>query len=508
MVRVIDVKRASLFVINGTVSAVTSFLMSGLGVWFSLHLTKTIGSALMGQYQLLLSIYSFGITFASSGASFATMRLISEHPHSCHSYLLKKCFLYACFFGLGSGILLSAFSPLLDCTFFPQQNALSSLRMMALSLPPIAATGVMGGYFTAVRKVYKTSIIQISEQLLKISITFWLLSFPFFKGEDMTCLALISASTIGESVSFLFSYLLYRFDRKKEKGTKKEGSGLLRIALPVALSSYLRSGLVTAKNLLVPQKLQVYGMSHKQALSAFGMVHGVLLPITLFPTSVLFPFSNLMIPEVAETRTKIGALSRRMTYLIDRSVQLTLLFSVGIAGFLFCFSEELLSLISPQEHCAVYLKMFAMIVPVMYLDHTVDNLLKGLDEQITSMKYNLIDSALSLILLLFLLPEFGISGYVFLICFSEFLNFSLSFHRLSRVSRFHLHLIRGIFLPLLCVFISLLLGKTTALFFGLEQLPLLLTAGCVSFLGYLTLLRVTGCLTEEDLQWVKGIFKG
>lgn len=500
-------KRASLFVINGTVSAVTSFLMSGIGVWFSLYLTKTIGTALMGQYQLLLSVYSFGITLASSGASFAAMRLISENPGSGHSFLLKKCFFYSCFFGFGSGILLYFLAPVLDQIVFPRQNALYSLRIMALSLPAIAVSGVIGGYFTAVRKVYKNSIIQICEQLLKICLTFWLLSLAFSKGEDMTCLALILASTIGEGVSFLFSYLLYRFDRKKEKGLKKGKGSLLRIALPIAFSSYLRSGLVTAKNLLVPQKLQSYGLSHRQAVSSFGVIHGILLPIALFPTSILFPFSNLMIPEVAEARTKSGAFSRRMTYLIDRSIQLTLLFSFGIAGFLFCFSEELLSVISPQEDCAVYLKMLALMIPVMYLDHTVDNMLKGLDEQVTSMKYNLIDSALSLILLFFLLPQFGIAGYVFLICFSECFNFSLSFHRLSCVSRFHLSLMRGIFLPLLCIFGSLLLGKTTALFLGLEQLPLLLTAGCVSFLGYLTLLRVTRCLTEDDIQWVKGIFK-
>ena len=84
--------------INGTVSEITSFLMSGIGVWFSLYLTKKIGTAMMGHYQLMMSIYSFGVTFASSGANFATMRLISENRDANLSGILKKCFFYSFIF--------------------------------------------------------------------------------------------------------------------------------------------------------------------------------------------------------------------------------------------------------------------------------------------------------------------------------------------------------------------------------------------------------------------------
>lgn len=461
---------------------------------------------MMGHYQLMMSIYSFGVTFASSGANFATMRLISENPDAKLSGILKKCFLYALVFGFGSCGILLILAPFLGQSVLHQSNALLPLRIMALSLPFVAASGIIGGYFTAVRKIYKTAIIQIGEQLLKIGLTFGLLSLLLPRGEEYACLALILAGALGEGASFFASFCLYRIDRKSDHGTKNGKGGLLRIALPIAFSSYLRSGLVTVKNLLVPSQLQKYGMNHRQAVSAFGVIHGIVLPVILFPTSLLFSFSNLMIPEVAELRAKSGNYSRRMTYFIDRSLQLTLLFSFGTAGFLFFFAEELMAAWGHQETGAVYLKMLALIVPVMYVDHTVDNMLKGLDEQVKSMKYNIIDSATSLILLFFLLPRFGTAGYVFLICFSEILNFTLSFRRLSQVSCFHLFFMRGILLPLLSTGMSVFLGKFTALFFGLEHTPFLILSGILSLFFYLALLRFTGCFSKEDTLWVKSIF--
>ena len=87
---------------------------------------------------------------------------------------------------------------------------------------------------------------------------------------------------------------------------------MLGIALPVALSSYLRSGLMTLKNLLVPIQLQKYGMSAKEAVSAFGIVHGIVLPVILFPSSFLFSFTGLVIPELAEAHSKNAQIERNV----------------------------------------------------------------------------------------------------------------------------------------------------------------------------------------------------
>ena len=74
----IKMKRVRVFLLNGIVLTITSFLMSGIGVWFSLYLTNKIGAEMMGVYQLIMSVYSFGVTLATSGINLAATRQIAE----------------------------------------------------------------------------------------------------------------------------------------------------------------------------------------------------------------------------------------------------------------------------------------------------------------------------------------------------------------------------------------------------------------------------------------------
>ena len=41
----------------------------------------------------------------------------------------------------------------------------------------------------------------------------------------------------------------------------------------------------------------------------------------------------------------------------------------------------------------MYIRILSPLVPVMYTDTVTDGMLKGLDQQIQSMRYNIIDSA-------------------------------------------------------------------------------------------------------------------
>lgn len=94
--------------------------------------------------------------------------------------------------------------------------------------------------------------------------------------------------------------------------------------------------------------------------------------------------------------------------------------------------------------------MLAPLVPLTYLDVVVDNLLKGLDEQFNSMKYNFTDSLIRVILVLCLLRFWGMESYVGILFFSTIFNASLSLHRLIKVSELRLSLGRHVFLPALC----------------------------------------------------------
>ena len=81
---------------------------------------------------------------------------------------------------------------------------------------------------------------------------------------------------------------------------------------------------------------------------------------------------------------------------------------------------------------AFYIRLLAPVIPVSYVDLTCDGILKGLGLQLDSMRFNIIEAAVCLSMVLVLVPRWGIWGYVAMIFTGEILNFGLSINRLRK----------------------------------------------------------------------------
>lgn len=502
------------FLFNGIIMTVTSLVMNGIGVWFSVCISNRIGSQAMGIYQLIMSVYSFAVTLATSGISFAATRLISEElGKGCPGGVRRsviRCIVYALVFSLCTGVGLFVTAPLIELKILSNADTVIPMQAMAVGLPFLAVSSVFGGYFTAVRRVAKNSAVQMIEQLIRIAVTMAALSLVKGKGLMLTCLAIAVSGVIAEIMSFISSFLLYSYDKRRYQSQNNASSGLtkkmLSIALPIAFSSYLRSGLLTVKNLLVPLGLQRSGLSHSSAVSFFGLMHGVVLPILLFPSAFIASFSGLIIPELAEYRARDNRVigNKSIYYIIGRMLSLNLIFSVAVAAVLYTFAEPLGASMSRDPNTASYIKILAPIVPIMYVDNCIDCILKGLNEQLSSMKYNIIDASVSVMLVMFLLPVAGIGGYVIIICTSEILNFTLSLNRLIKVTKFKINVANTFIKPITAaVLSSVLCGFLTA--FSSRGTFTLSVSVLLQLLAYIAVLFVLKCFSKDDMRWFKKI---
>ncbi len=470
-------KRIKQFLINGLVLTLTSLLMSSIGVWFSVYISNRIGSQAMGIYQLAISVYSFAITLATSGINLAATRLVSEEIGKNKLGGVKKsvarCVIYSLVCSLTAGILLYFLSSIIGNMWLKSADTVISLKAMAISLPFLSLSSVYGGYFTAVRRVYKNAAVQITEQFFKIGATIFALSLVPKNNLMYTCFAIVAAGMLSDVAAFFACFILYRFDVRQFKNEKTYSKDLTRrmnkIAIPIALSSYMRSGLLTLKNLLVPLKLEKFGLSRSSAVSMFGMLHGVVLPILLFPSAFISSFSSLLIPELSQYHAREGKIlgNRRLNFVINKTLDINLTFSILVAGVMLTFANPLAAALSKDPHCAFYLRLLAPIVPIMYVDNCIDCMLKGLNEQVSSMKYNIIDAFVSLILVTFLLQYTGIKGYVVVICNSEILNFALSLNRLIKITEFRFDVIESVAKPIVAIIISCLITPKLPLVFSI-----------------------------------------
>lgn len=68
-------KKAKLFIINSIILTSTSFIIRTVGMSFNAYISNKIGAEGTGLFQLILSIYLFAITLATSRNKYSSYKV-------------------------------------------------------------------------------------------------------------------------------------------------------------------------------------------------------------------------------------------------------------------------------------------------------------------------------------------------------------------------------------------------------------------------------------------------
>lgn len=503
-------KRVKVIFINILILTITSFILRTVSLSFQVYLSNQLGQEGMGLFQLITALYVLGIVFATSGIRFATTRLVAEEMGTGKPFgairAVRKCLVFAAIFGFATMAIVILNAEFIGTRWLNDPRTILSLRIFAFSLPCISLASVFSGYFIAVRKVIKTVAVQYFEQFIKIAVSISLLYIFLPQGLEYACAAVTAGSSIGELCSFLFLLFLYKTDPKGTSKSRESGPNLVKrminIAMPVAFSAYTMSVVRTIQQLLIPYGLKKSGESSQQAISTFGVIQGMTMPIIMFPAVLLEAVSELIVPELAECRASKSY--KRMNYIIARVFNLGIILSIGVAWLFWRYANELGITIYNNAEAAYFIMMLAPLIPVMYLDSIVDNMLKGIDEQVSSMRYNMFTSSINVVMTYVLLPRYAIAGYLITTYFIRILNFALSLNRLVKVTRLKIdwyRIAKSVFCIIGAIGIAVVLEDINLANPAIIYLHLTLTAAI-----YIFLLRVFSCITHDDVIWIKSLF--
>lgn len=431
-------------IMNTALLTGSSLAMSAISMAFQVWLAARIGSAGIGLYQLVLSVAFLCTTFAVSGIRFAATRLVSEELGHERSWsvaaAMRRCFAYSLFFGLSALTVLWSFAEPIGFLWIGDARTVRSLKLVAFSMPFMSLSSVMSGYFTACGRVWKPTVVHLGEQLITIGFVAFFLTHSPAGDIEKNCAAVMLGNVCGDAISFVCMLLFYLTDRHSVRDYSaqklKLTSRMLKVALPLAVSAYARSALSTLEHLLVPRGLKAAGFSADRALSGYGVIQGMVLPILSFPACILMALAELIIPELteAQVRGNEGDISKTVSSLIKKGLG----YSSAVALVLFIFADKLGVRIYSSPEAGDYLRLLAPLIPIMYTDMVADGCLKGLGQQLWCMGINLLDALLGVLLVWQVLPVFALKGYICIIYFNECLNFALSIMRLGKVTKIRL----------------------------------------------------------------------
>ena len=473
-----------------------NLLLRFVSTSFQVFVSRKIGAAGVGLLQLVMSVGALAMTAGMAGIRTTTMYLTAEElgrkrPENV-TWILSGCFVYSI---VCSGVIclaLHIFAPFLAEKWVGDVQTIGAIRLYASFIPIYCLCGVMTGYFTAANRIGTLAVVEIGEQAIYMVVTFTILTLWAGNSSQKACESIVFGSGISSAATLLTLIILRVRENAKTGKPIPVRSRLLQAAVPLGLADNLKAGISTTENLMVPKRLALYPNA-ENPLAAFGMVCGMVFPILMFPAAILFALAELLIPELA--RCAAAGSTVRTQYLAKRSLRVCMIYGFTFCALEFLVADELCIKLYNNPQAGTQLRLYALLIPILYCDAITDAMIKGLGQQKICVRYNILTSTMDVVFLFFLLPKYGMMGYFFSFLVTHLLNFGLSLQRLLKivgnVVQFHI--------PLLAALATVLSVWCAQ---HLQQPTLKIGAFLLIFGSLLVLFRV---IKKEDITWITGL---
>lgn len=418
---------------------------------YNVYVSSQTGADGIGLFHLVMSVFSFCSCVAVSGIGLTSTRLISDMPpglwSKCADSVVVKC-IRLCL--VPSGVvcaILLLFAEFVSGKILGVPQTSVCFRVLAPCLVCMSVSSVINGYFTAYGAVGCLAFGKFMSELSVWSVTLLLLKVI---SPDKTYMVVVYAFCAGNICEFICNICLWRRLRTGlycKNGT--DYKSILSLCVPIALGSYLRTGLGSLENILVPNMLKIHGSA--DPVGVYGLLKGMTLPVLMFPTVFTYAFTNFIVPEIAKRRA-LGY-KNGIVYVSSLSLEYILRFAVFVSAVFWKWHSEIGLAIYGRAEVSRFLGMLCLFPLFWFLDSVTDAVLKGLNQQVASLKINICDALSRVLGVALFIPVFGIEAYIVIICASEVVNFLFSFLKLRKVCKLRFPLKKGLITSLFAVLI-------------------------------------------------------
>lgn len=181
------------------------------------------------------------------------------------------------------------------------------------------------------------------------------------------------------------------------------------------------------------------------------------MPLIMFANVLIGSFSGLLVPEFS--RLLAGKNYNRLKTVCDTIFKITFIFSICITAIFIIFANELSLMIYQSIEAGKWIRILSPLIFFIYIDNIIDNMLKGINEQVSVMICNIIDLLVTISIIFFIVPILGMYGYILSIFVSELLNFTISSIQLKKKINYSINWRKFILRPVFACLVSYLFIK-------------------------------------------------
>ncbi len=415
----------------------SGFLTKIIGFIYRIFLSQKIGAQGMGIYQLIFPVYTLCYAIAIGGIQTAISRLtaakaaLKDEQGARDIFLLSVCL--STTLSIAVGFFLYHHADWIAVHFLLEKQCTPLLKVLAIALPFGVFHSCINGYYLARKKPSIPAAAQLVEQCFRVSASFLLFFIWSEKGITITPNLAVFGLLAGEIAAWIFTGFIILKDFCKMhyhitsmKTPFKNLKAILLLSLPLTCNRLLVNILHSIEATLIPGHLQLFGLDNASSLSIYGVLTGMALPLILFPSALTNALSTVLLPSVAENQ----ALGKKGN--IHKSILLSTKYCLllGFVAFLFFYvNGDLLGiLLFKNEFAGTFIKTLSFICPCLYLSGTLSSILNGLGATSQTFWLNTLGLCIRLLFVFFVIPYYGIQGYLWGLIASELFMTLLSFY--------------------------------------------------------------------------------
>lgn len=409
--------------IKGTILLTAAGMLSRLiGFFYRIFLSNAFGAEAIGIYQLIGPVLALSFSITVAGLQSAISKYVAEQTVSGSKqpqHVLCTGILIALFLSISCSFLIYRYSDLLAVSFLHEKRCAPLLRIIVFALPLASLHSCFNGYFYGLKQTSVPAISQILEQLVRVFACISLYSLFLSTGREPTVALSVVGLVAGEAFSAIFSILAAAFHFQKNQITILPLSGseiisyaqkIIQMSLPLSANRIVINLLQSYEAAQIPIRLRSFGLTMKEALSVYGTLTGMSLPLILFPNVITGSVAVLLLPTISSAQANSDWRQIRIT--ISKCIRYCVLIGLSSTGFFLLLGQRLGEILFHSKEAGSFIVILSFLCPFLYLSTTLTSILHGLGRTLTSFFLHLICLLIRLGFVFLLIPRMGIDGYL------------------------------------------------------------------------------------------------
>ena len=421
--------------ITGTLLMTAAGVLSRIiGFFYRIFLSRTIGAEALGIYQLIGPVFSLCFALTASSIQTSISKFVGDAIGGCKDSLCgeKKARAYlilglvlSCGLSILTGIFMYFNADLIAVRFLGEARCAPLLVLLTYSLLPCCIHACINGYYYGKKNAFVPSLCQLIEQIARVGSVWIIFQITTEKGIPLTAFHAVCGLVIGEAAGLLVSMSALLREKRLPRGSYTSDSicnstmthAFLAMVIPLTINRLSVAFSTSLENLLIPQKLQLYGYTQTDALSIYGILSGMTLSIILFPCVLTNSLSVLLLPAISEARGRSNENQIRRT--TQKAIRLGLLLGFAFT-ILFLLTGDMIG--NKLFHNALagrFICRLSWLCPLMYITSLLSSILHGLGRPKQVLFVNLLACLIRIGMIWFLVPAYGIGAYLWGLLLSQ-----------------------------------------------------------------------------------------